>query len=296
MPRIVRYCFSGDFYIHNKRVSFAPSNAQAVNDERDDVYAEIRSLWDEMVPLAHMVVEKEFLKPILGKVETCSERQTIRDATVSRYTSAILSFMNERLRLLADRIKMLAYHHQSLLGTFTHINTQELDITKRLAKNPPSGQKKGGGKVKDHTLLENIRRQMELYGPVPINFFEKAAKAELTDAELRSQLLLDSIVADSAAAGSQVGGHVYEDQQVEDSVATLKSQAEEIQTIFRQLRQDAADPPISAPEFIAYAHSQAAKQFSYKGGEGISLAKDQEQCPKFSALIHDWGDSVNFTN
>ncbi|KAI2777908.1 hypothetical protein F4815DRAFT_276850 [Daldinia loculata] len=316
----------------NKRVSFAPGNAQAINDERDDVYAEIQSLWDEMVPLAHMVVEKEFLKPILGKVETCSERQTVRDATVSRYTSAILGFMNERLRLLADRIKMLAYHHQSLLSTFTHMNTPELDVTKRLAKNPPSDQKKGSSKVKDRTLLDNIRRQMELYGSVPIDvdkanaltphkqirkldhyvtsrqkkgddlsknihqFFEKAAKAELTDAELGSQLLLDSIIADSAAASSQMGGHVYEDQQVEDSVATLKSQAEEIQTVFRQLRQDAADPPISAPDFIAYAHSQAAKQFSYKGGEGSSLAKDQEQCPKFAALIHDWGDSVNFAH
>ncbi|KAI1659441.1 hypothetical protein F4813DRAFT_352997 [Daldinia decipiens] len=317
----------------NKRVSFAPDNAQAINDERDDVYAEIKSLWDEMVPLAHMVVEKEFLKPILEKVETCSERQTIRDATVSRYTSAILGFMNERLRLLADRIKMLAYHHQSLLSTFTHMNnTPDLDVTKRLAKNPPSDQKKGSSKVKDHTLLESIRRQMELYGPVPIDvdkanpltphmqirkldhyvtsrqkkgndlskdihqFFEKAAKAELTDAELGSQLLLDSIIADSAAASSQMGGHVYEDQQVEDSVTTLKSQAGEIQTVFRQLREDGADPSISAPDFIAYAHSQAAKQFSYKGGEGISLAKGQEQCPKLAALIHDWGDSVSFTS
>ncbi|KAI0850283.1 hypothetical protein F5Y00DRAFT_252355 [Daldinia vernicosa] len=319
--------------IPNKQVSFAPGNAQAINDERDDVYAEIQSLWDEMVPLAHMVVEKEFLKPILGKVETCSERQTVRDATVSRYTSAVLGFMNERLRLLADRIKMLAYYHQSLLSTFTHINnTPELDVTKRLAKNPPSDQKRESSKVKDHTLLESIRRQMELYGSVPIDvnkanaltphmqirkldhyvtsrqkkgddlsknihlFFEKAAKAELTDAELGSQLLLDSIIADSAAASSQMGGHVYEDQQVEDSVATLKSQVEEIQTVFRQLREDGANPPVSAPDFIAYAHSQAARQFSYKGDEGVSLAKGQEQCPKFAALIHDWGDSVNFTN
>ncbi|KAI0122531.1 hypothetical protein F4814DRAFT_438545 [Daldinia grandis] len=316
----------------NKRVSFAPDNAQAINDERDDVYAEIQSLWDEMVPLAHMVVEKEFLKPILGKVETCSDRQTVRDAAVSRYTSAILSFMNNRLRLLADRIKMLSYHHQSLLSTFTHMNdTLGLNVTKGLAKNSSSDTQKGSGKVNGHTLLERIRHQMELYGFVPIDadkdnaltpyiqirkldhyvtsrqkkgdglsknihqFFEKAAKAELTDTELGSQLLLDSIIADSAAASSQMGGHVYEDQQVEDSVATLKSQAEEIQTVFRKLRQDATDSPISAPDFIAYAHSQAAKQFSCKG-EGVSLAKDREQCPKFAALIHDWGDSVNFAN
>lgn len=50
-----------------------------------------------MVPLAHMVVEKEFLKPILGKVETCSERQTVRDATVSRYVSWYFNFQHVNL-------------------------------------------------------------------------------------------------------------------------------------------------------------------------------------------------------
>ncbi|KAI1479563.1 hypothetical protein F4774DRAFT_120037 [Daldinia eschscholtzii] len=315
-----------------KRVSFASDNAQAVKDERDDIYAEIQSLWEEMVPLAHMVVEKEFLKPILGKVETCSERQNIRDATVSRYTYAMLSFMNDRLSLLADRIKMLAYHHQCLLDTLTHVNnTIGSDIANNPSRNPPSDQNKGSDKTKDRTLLDIIRRQMELYGSVPIevdkanaltphmqirkldhyvtsrqkkgddlsrnihDFFEKAAKAELTDAELGSQLLLDSIITDSAAS-TQTGGHVYEDQQVEDSVATLKSQAEEIKTVFRQLREDETNPPMSAPDFITYAHNQAAKQFASKDSGSIPLASEQEQCPKFTSLIHSWGDSANYGN
>ncbi|KAI8966284.1 hypothetical protein F5Y11DRAFT_188856 [Daldinia sp. FL1419] len=315
----------------NRRAPFAPGDAQAINDERDDVYAEIQSLWDEMVPLAHMVVEKEFLKPILGKVDKSSNRQTIRDVTVYRYTSAMLSFMNERLRLLADRIKILTYHHQSLSNTHMHMNATRPNATQPLSKNAPPDQTKGGGKSRDHTLLEIIRRQMELYGSVPIDidkanaltphmqiqkldryvtsrqrkgdelsrnmhqFFENAAKNELTDAELASQLLLDSIVADSAAS-SQTGGHVYEDQQVEDSVATLKSQAEEIQTVFKQLRDDEINLPISAPEFIAYAHSQAMKQFAYNDNEAALVSKNQQQCPKFTAIIRDWGDSANFTN
>ncbi|KAI1469248.1 uncharacterized protein F4812DRAFT_323535 [Daldinia caldariorum] len=316
----------------SKRVSFPPENAQAVKDERDDVYAEIQSLWEEMVPLAHMVVEKEYLKSILGKIETRSERQNIRDATVSRYTYAMLNFMNDRLSVLADRTKMLAYHHQSLLDTLTYINNATRpDPAKDLSRNPPSDQNKGSTKMKDRTLLDIIRRQMELYGSVPIEvdktnalttymqirkldqyvtarqkkghdlsrniheFFEKVAKAELTDAELGSQLLLDSIIADSAAS-SQRGGHVYEDQQVEDSVATLKSQAEEIKTVFRELRVDEPTSPMSAPDFVTYAHNQAAKQFSIKENGSIPLSGAQEQCPRFIDLVRNWGDSSNFSH
>lgn len=79
-------------YRYNKHEQHTADNARAINDERGAVYSEIQSLWDEMVPLAHMVVEKDYLKPILNKIETCSERQSARDATVAIYVSPHFNF------------------------------------------------------------------------------------------------------------------------------------------------------------------------------------------------------------
>ncbi|KAI0835659.1 hypothetical protein F5Y06DRAFT_289052 [Hypoxylon sp. FL0890] len=320
---------------YSKRVP-SESNARSTNEERDAVYAEIQSLWDEMVPLAHMVVEKEFLKPILKLIETCSERQGGRDAVVYAYTSSMLRYMNERLCLLQERIKMLVYHQQSLLNAFTYIaGKSESQPTWSLGDaKARSSQERGDGKVRGRTLLDTIQRKMEFYGAIPIDvdkqsqkqqkptprmqadkldryvasrlkkgddlarnvheFFERTTKTELTDAELGAQLLLDSVIADSAA-GSQAGGHVYDDQQVEDSVATMRSQAEEIQTVFRKLR-EGSGAPSSAHEFVTYAYSKVAKQVSHKDGEDFSHPDDQRQCDQFTALIRKWGDSAGFTN
>ncbi|KAI2470377.1 hypothetical protein F4781DRAFT_178227 [Annulohypoxylon bovei var. microspora] len=311
---------------YNRRASYASSYARDINDERGAVYAEIQSLWDEMVPLSHMVVENEFLKPILKKTETRSDRQSTRDRIVSSYTSAMLRFMNERLRILAARIQMLVYHHQTLFNAFTLVNS-------RADSKPAKGsgatniqvvQNKENGKSKSHTLLDAIQCQMELYGSIPIDvdkksqaartptprmqvnkldryvtsrqkkgddlarnvhaYFERAAKSQLTDAEFGAQLLLDSVIADSTA-GSQIGGHVYDDQQVEDSVATMRSQTIEIETVFRKLREGAGTPS-SAPDFVTYAYNKSVKQ----------VAPDvQEKCPKFVALVHKWDDSARFT-
>ncbi|OTA60705.1 hypothetical protein K449DRAFT_74781 [Hypoxylon sp. EC38] len=70
---------------YSKRAPYASSNTRSTSEEREAVYAEIQSLWDEMVPLAHMVVEKEFLNPILKLIETYSEREGGRDAVVYVY-------------------------------------------------------------------------------------------------------------------------------------------------------------------------------------------------------------------
>ncbi|KAI1099933.1 hypothetical protein F4804DRAFT_64965 [Jackrogersella minutella] len=320
---------------YNKRTTHSSNYAQAINEERDAVYTEIQSLWDEMVPLAHMVVEKDFLKPISKKTEACSERQSTRDAIVSSYTSSMLHFMNERLRVLVTRVQMLVYHHQTLFNAVACMNSRaESKSAYRLgsAKVHPV-QNKEKGNLKGHTLLETIKRQMELYGSISIevdkpsqaahvqtpyarvdklgryvtsrqkkgndlgrnvqDFFERAAKAQLTDAEFGTQLLLDSVIADSAA-GSQMGGHVYDDQQVEDSVATMRSQAQEIQTVFNRL-QEGAKAPSSAPEFVTYAYNKTAKHLTHKEGEDSRL-NDQEQCPKLSGLIRRWDDSASFTN
>ncbi|KAI0882050.1 uncharacterized protein GGS22DRAFT_191781 [Annulohypoxylon maeteangense] len=312
---------------YNRRASYASNYARDINDEREAVYAEIQSLWDEMVPLSHMVVENEFLKPILKKTETRSDRQGTRDMIVSSYTSAMLRFMNERLRILVSRIQMLVYHHQTLLNAFTIVNSKTgARSTKGLGTaNMHRAQTKEGGKSKGHTLMNTIRRQMELYGSVPIDvdkmsqtaptptshmqvdkldryvtsrqkkgddiarnvhsYFERAAKSQITDAEFGAHLLLDSVIADSTA-GSRVGGHVYDDQQVEDSVATIKSQTNEIETTFRKLREGAGTPS-SASDFVTYAYNKSVKQVP---------SDDSEKCPKFAAIVQKWGDSAGFTN
>ncbi|KAL7626482.1 hypothetical protein AAE478_003254 [Parahypoxylon ruwenzoriense] len=325
---------------YNQNAPYVSDYARAINDERNAVHAEIQSLWDEMVPLAHMVVEKDFLKPILKRIEMCNEQQTVRDATISVYTSAMLRFMNFRLRVIADRIGMLVYHHQTLFAAFSYVNSKaETQSSKALettnahvVQNDEKGERKGS------TLLEAIRRKMELYGSIPINigkpyrtphmqitkldryvltrqqkgddlarnmhrFFEMAVSAELTDAELGGQLLLDSVIADSAS-GCRSGGRVYEDQQVEDSVSTMKSQVEEVQTVFRQLRDEGIGAPSSAPDFVAYAYNKAAKQLANKSGEGCYHLENQDEiscqnckrCLKFASLIRQWDDSTNFTN
>ncbi|KAI1144269.1 hypothetical protein F5Y05DRAFT_407669 [Hypoxylon sp. FL0543] len=321
---------------YSRHAPSASNGVRSTKEERDAVYAEIQSLWDEMVPLAHMVVEKEFLNPILKLIEACSERQGGQDAVVYAYTSSMLRFMNERLRLLLERIKMLVYHHQILLNAFAHI-ASEIHSQPSWSLGDAkvrSVQDKENGKAKHRTLLDTIRRKMELYGAIPIevdkqsqqlqkvtprmqadkldryvvsrqrkgdelarnvhDFFERTTKTELTDAELGAQLLLDSVIADSTA-GFQTGGRVYDDQQVEDSVATMKTQAEEIQTVFGQLR-EGTGAPSSAPEFVAYAYSKVTKQPAHKDGEDPSRLDDQRQCGQFAALIRKWGDSADFTN
>lgn len=305
---------------HEKSTS---DHARAIDDERSAVYSEIQSLWDEMVPLSHMVVEKDYLKPILDKVDMCSERQSAKDATVAVYTSTMLRFMNERLRVLLDRISSLVYHLRILSDALMHMNSSRPHsepIGLLRVNEPLSGSDKEQKKTKEQTLLKTIQRQMELYGPIPIDrenedhtsrmqismidrylmsrqrkgddlarsmheHFERVVRAELTDAELGSQLLLDSVTADSAA-GCQSDGHVYEDQQVEDSVATVKSQAEEIQAIIGELLEDGAGTLSSAPDYVSYAYNKAAKQLTNKD------LGDEERCAKLTALIHKWGDSA----
>lgn len=312
---------------YNRRASYASNYSRDINDERNAVYAEIQSLWDEMVPLSHMVVENEYLKPILKKTETRSDRQAARDKIVSRYTSAMLLFMNSRLRILVSRIQMLVYHHQTLLNAFTYVNSKAGSKTAKgsgTVKTHPH-QVKESGKSKSHTLMDTIRRQMELYGSVPIDvdkksqaahtptsrmqvnkldryvtsrqkkgdglarnvhsYFERAAKSQITDAEFGAHLLLDSVIADSTAS-NQVGGHVYDDQQVEDSVTTIKSQTNEIETTFRKLR-EGTGVPVSPLDFVPYAYNKSAKQVT---------PDDSEKCPKFAAVVQKWGDPAGCTN
>ncbi|KAI0181171.1 hypothetical protein GGR52DRAFT_21611 [Hypoxylon sp. FL1284] len=310
----------------SKHEQHTSSRAQAIDEERSAVYSEIQSLWDEMVPLAHMVVEKEYLKPISDKIEKCSGRQKARDATVAIYTTTMLRFMNERLCVLLDRISSLVCHLRILSNALMHMSasrpqSQTMGLTEATKAVSASDR---GKKTNGQTLHKTIQRQMELYGPIPVDSekehltlrkqvnkldsfvmsrqkkgddlsrnmhenFERTVRAELTNIELAGQLLLDSVMVDSAA-GYHEDGNVYEDQQVEDSVASVKSQAAEIQEVIKELLGDESGSLSSAPDIITYAYNKASKRLS-RGDLG-----DQERCAKLTALIRKWGDPAGVTD
>lgn len=66
-------------------LSDGPSYSKAVDAERRAISEEIQSLWEEVVPVAHMAVEKEFLKPFLKEVEYAAKDAKFRNATITAY-------------------------------------------------------------------------------------------------------------------------------------------------------------------------------------------------------------------
>lgn len=61
------------------------SDLENLEDERHAISQEINSLWDEVVPVAHMAVEKEFVKPLLMTTNIDSREKQLRNATISAY-------------------------------------------------------------------------------------------------------------------------------------------------------------------------------------------------------------------
>ncbi|KAI1085507.1 hypothetical protein F5B20DRAFT_575020 [Whalleya microplaca] len=149
----------------------------AINDERAAILAEIQSLWDETIPLAHMYVESEYLKPLLDQTQLSVSDHIVQDAAISAYTSAMLRAMNKHLSILASRIKLLVYHHQTLFNAFTHLDamrTNAMSTAKVCMDKLPTTeahkvQASEIREARDFTLLEFIQRQMEIYGSIPIN-------------------------------------------------------------------------------------------------------------------------------
>ncbi|KAI1452476.1 hypothetical protein F4805DRAFT_470844 [Annulohypoxylon moriforme] len=312
---------------YNRRASYASNYARDINDERDAVYAEIQSLWDEMVPLSHMVVENEYLKPILKKTETRSDRQSSRDMIVSSYTSAMLRFMNERLHILVSRIQMLVYHHQTLLNAFTYVNSKAGTKSAKRSRIASThvAQTKDSGKSKSNALMDTIRRKMELYGSVPIDVDKKSQKAQTSTSRMQVEKLDryvtsrqkkgDDIARNvhsyfERAAKSQItdaefGAHLLFDSVIADSTAGSQvgghvyddQQVEDsVATMKSQTNEiettfrklrEGSGAPSSAPDFVTYAYNKAAKQLP---------PEDSEKCPKLAAIVEKWGDSTGFTN
>lgn len=61
------------------------SRARASEAELQALLEETNSLWEEVVPVAHMAVEKTMLEPILKLVNTKMEAQDYQNAIIGSY-------------------------------------------------------------------------------------------------------------------------------------------------------------------------------------------------------------------
>ncbi|KAI1118034.1 hypothetical protein F5Y14DRAFT_400890 [Nemania sp. NC0429] len=293
------------------------SNHQdAVHDEAADIIKEIEWLWEEVIPVAHMSVSAQFLRPVLAHFKNWEDSKKYRMAVVSNYTSGALRFMNDRLSAVIERMRLLVYHHQAAQNVARVARVRQSkeasgsvgmvsgQVFHSLAQNTQP-------KREYATASENLQAFMKLYGAIPIHVddpfskptpsileeyvqnrahkgdtllqdlhkhFEAAAKSSLTDQELGGELLLDSLLADSAASPLHVGS-VYKDTQLEGSIAMLEAQAKQVQGMFKELK---LEGPATAPDYVAHAYKHTANQ---------PVAKVGKECvrgPKFEEFVRKW--------
>ncbi|CAJ2505872.1 Uu.00g000020.m01.CDS01 [Anthostomella pinea] len=296
--------------------------SEAILQEHREIWGEVTSLWDEVIPVAHMAVESQFLNPLLRRLSMAIESQDVRNATITAYTSGVLRYMNSRLMSLAKRLQVLAYHHAGLQNTYFYTNAQNknhptwsIRHTNSHILNIPteSGKKKG-------TLTELMEHYMKVYASIPVDvtasdellgatrhsalenyirqrarhgdklfedlhhLFETAVKAALVDSELGGELLYNALTSDSEV-GLALHGGVHKDMQLEGSVAVLKKHIEQTRQVFETLR---LDGPAAAPEFVVYAYKKASDVLAYKNGKGCFKhgSENQVTCPTCTQCQH----------
>ncbi|TGJ87697.1 hypothetical protein E0Z10_g1075 [Xylaria hypoxylon] len=322
---------------------------KVVHDEAADIIKEIDWLWEEVVPVAHMSVSAQFLRPVLTRFKNWKDSKNLREAIVTTYVrplltafdirtnqkkvSGVLRFMNDRLSAVAERTQILVYHHQALHNV---AQVRQLNET-----SSPVGMVTGhvphtlAHKTQSHnmqlqnqqsTASDKLRAFMQVYGAIPIHvddpfprptpslldeyvqnraykgdtllqdlhkLFEAAAKSGLTDQELGGELLLESLLADSAASPIHPGS-VYKDTQLEGSIEILRGQAKHIQEMFKDLK---LEGPAMAPDYVAHAYRRTADQLPAKVGERCFKGGDNPnsacraciRCLKFEEFVRKWG-------
>ncbi|KAI1491020.1 hypothetical protein F5X96DRAFT_678672 [Biscogniauxia mediterranea] len=302
----------------------APNVAEygrVVNQEREAIASEIQSLWDEVVPVAHMAVERQYLKPILDSVEMANETREVRNAAICAYASAVLRYMNKRLMVLAERIQTLVYHHQALFNAFYYVEARAHgEDPKAYPKTQSHTVKIATSDGEDNAnLVDLVRHYMHVYGSIPIEvdydplespiktlskideyvqsraekglqiaqdmhkFFETAVKAGLVDTELGGQIILDCMLMDSATG--LYDDSIFTDQQLEESVAATRAQVHLIRKIFNDLQLTEAE---TAPDFALDAYRKIAECLAVKNGHGCFKPDSRAAvtCPKCIRCLH----------
>ncbi|RYP75489.1 hypothetical protein DL771_002374 [Monosporascus sp. 5C6A] len=293
-----------------------------IEEERRAITQEIQSLWDEVVPVAHMAVEKEFLNPLLKVVKIDSDTNGLRTATISGYvkipakfnrrshgliheqTSAVLRFMNQHLKALADRIYVLIQHHKALFEAYQYAwfrskGQSVLDLPKSKADTPYLTSHDGSVRS---TFADVLRDYLTEFGsaPIDVNFdnsvrtpnesaitklqefvvtregklsamhkqmqelFEAAAKANLGNVEIGRAILSRRILAD-AILGPSVPHAVYKDVEAEEAIRLMENEIEVVREVFDELNYSGA---AKAPDFVLQAYVKAQKRLAAKNSEG----------------------------
>ncbi|KAI0528031.1 hypothetical protein F5B22DRAFT_16465 [Xylaria bambusicola] len=287
-----------------------PGEKKIEHDDAADIIKDIDELWEEVVPVADMSVSAQFLRPIFTLYNDWESSKNSRIDTMTTYATGVMRFMNDRLDVVAKRAQALVHHQQALhkvasLRRHDEISSATATQTSHiLSHKPPPVSEKA-------PQQEDLQAYMQLYGVVPTHaddpsskptpslldeyvqnrahkgdvllhdlhrIFEKGAKSSLTDRELGGELLLESLLADSAAHPTKPGS-VYKDTQLEGSIEMLQDQAEQVKTIFNDLKMDG---PASAPEYVAQAYRQITDQLKGKGSP-------KTDCPKLEEFLQKWG-------
>ncbi|RYO96577.1 hypothetical protein DL765_011556 [Monosporascus sp. GIB2] len=275
-----------------------------IEEERRAIIHEIQSLWDEVVPVAHMAVEKEFLNPLLKVVEIDMDTNGLRTATISGYTSGVLRFMNQHLKTLADRIYVLIQHHKALFEAYQYAwfrskGQSVLGLPKSKADTPYLTSHDASVRS---TFADVLRDYLTEFGSAPIDvnvdnpvrtpdesaitklqefvvsregklstmheqmqeLFEAAAKANLGNVEIGRAILSRRILAD-AILGPSVPHAVYKDVEAEEAIRLMENEIEVVREVFDELNySDAA----KAPDFVLHAYVKAQKRLAAKNSEG----------------------------
>ncbi|KAI0415823.1 hypothetical protein F5X98DRAFT_345605 [Xylaria grammica] len=318
----------------SRNVARSDHQKAAVHDEAADIIKEIDWLWEEVVPVAHMSVSAQFLRPVLTRFKDWKDSKNLREAIVTTYVSGVLKFMNDRLSVVAERTRTLVYHHRALhsialIGQLKEIS-DPVEMTSGHHVPPTSAHKTQSHNMKSQdqhsTTSDKLQAFMQFYGAIPIQangsfssptpslldeyvqnrahkgdallqdlhkLFEGATKSGLTDQERGGELLLESLLADSAASPSQPGS-VYKDIQLEGSIEMLRGQSKQIQEMFKDLK---LEGPLLAPDHVAYAYQQTTDQLAAKVGERYSkegdnpnpACRDHIRCLKFEEFVRKWG-------
>ncbi|KAI0014987.1 hypothetical protein F4780DRAFT_130683 [Xylariomycetidae sp. FL0641] len=147
----------------------------AIASEHSAVLDEIKSLWEEVIPVAHMAVEEQFLKPIIEAIGRQNIERGYHEAMITSYTSAMMRFLNTHLEFLATRLQILLYHHQTLY-TASKMAQSHLESGYKAAltecyddavPNPATVVAQRVLPMKS-TALDVLYHAMEVYGSIPL--------------------------------------------------------------------------------------------------------------------------------
>ncbi|KAK7749330.1 hypothetical protein SLS62_008181 [Diatrype stigma] len=279
-------------------VDDAPTHARAIQEERRALTEEIQSLWEEVVPVAHMAVENQFLKPFLRAVHVNQRDAKRRNATMAAYISGVLRYMNQRLQVLTKRIYQAATYRddspssiitllQDYLATFGSI---PIEIESDHPKRQPAEQVVT--KLQEFVASRNVKLSA-MYEQMQ-DLFEAAARANLGNVEIGRAILSRRIAADGSS-GMDVPRVVHRDEEAEEAIRLMEDEVEVVRERFRRLGQTG---PANAPDFILNAYLKTHKRLSAKHLEGCLNSQTLHfscptchGCTKFTDFIERWGDA-----